>query len=317
MIGNEWELITFTLLMQTAIGVFLASLIMNQMLNKTLEQECLYKLILPNQFVSAILAVTALVVSVFHLGYPLGSPRAILNLDSSWLSREIVLSGTFVFLCLVVLLITRSKKKLPVMLSVITSLVGLVGIFAMSKVYSTVLIPAWQSEYTIATFYGTCFMLGTLLAIGTVGFSMRKIEGINAAEIFRTALLPVSMIAIVAIAVQTIVIPGYMVSLSAQSGAGQTTAQILTNDFGLMLTLRWSFIMLSTVILILTVFKQHKVNITGNISKGNFETAATSEVINGVAGANYIYLALVAMIAAEIIGRYLFYTTGVQIMIGG
>lgn len=64
------------------------------------------------------------------------------------------------------------------------------------------------------------------------------------------------------------------------------------------------------------ILKQTKTGGAGMGSLAYAEAAATGEA-SGSLSANLLYLAIVSMLAGELIGRYLYYATGVQIMIGG
>src|SRR5690606_915427 len=96
----------------------------------------------------------ALILSLFHLGTPSGAYRAILNWDSSWLSREIIFAGTFFVLWLIGYLLER-KGAWSQVLGWINSIVGVVAIFSMSSIYAATIMPAWTDFNTYLSFFGT------------------------------------------------------------------------------------------------------------------------------------------------------------------
>jgi DMSO reductase anchor subunit len=102
----------------------------------------------------------ALAASLFHLGHPFGSPRAILHLSSSWLSREIVIMQIFGILVIVALVALWKESANSWTLIKITALVGLVGLAVSGMVYAPPSFPALNNGVPII-FYGlTAFILG-------------------------------------------------------------------------------------------------------------------------------------------------------------
>lgn len=296
---SEWPLIFYTLLTQTAIGTYIMSFIIYNRLQKQWRGENSYTLILPALYLSGILAFLGLAVSLLHLGSPFNAPSSLLNLGASWLSREILFTGGFACLWLATVWLARSKKQFSTGLMVAASAVGLLNIYAMSKIYATTLIPAWQGLYTFIAFYATCFMLGTLLAIGATVFTMNKEKTMDQNQLFNKVITPVSYTVLLAIAIQMIIAPTYFVSLAAHSGASQASALILANQYGFILGLRWLLMIAGGAVLMLMVWRQL------SNSQGSHAVPAS-----------LIYFAFVIMVAGEVIGRYLFYASGVQIIMG-
>ena len=72
-----------------------------------------------------------ILLSTFHLGSPLRAPRSILNLKTSWLSREIFLCGLFFFSSIMYLFVFQSKYMLG-----ITSFISLMLLISIEMVYS-------------------------------------------------------------------------------------------------------------------------------------------------------------------------------------
>ncbi len=314
---SEWPLICYTLLTQTAIGTYIMSFIIHNRLQKRWNGENAYTLILPALYLSGILVFLGLAVSLFHLGSPLSAPNSILNLGASWLSREILLTGGFAFLWLATVWLARYKKQFSNVLVIAASVVGLLDIYAMSKIYATTLIPAWQGLHTFIAFYATCFILGTLLSIGATLFTMNKEKTSQQNQLFINVLAPVSYTVLLAIAIQMVIAPTYFVSLAAHNGASQASALILSNQYGFMLGLRWFLMILGGAALVLIAWRQ-MINTQNSVMPLNAqaETAATSETRTHAIPMSMIYLTFVIMVAGEVIGRYLFYASGVQVILG-
>jgi Fe-S-cluster-containing dehydrogenase component/DMSO reductase anchor subunit len=115
---TEWPLVLFTVLVAFLFGVFAAALYGAPSLD-------------PVTYFA--LAVGGLIVSAMHLGRPLIAWRALLNVRSSWLSREIV--AYLLFLCLSGIYLLTSPMMSIGLLSVILGIAALVSI---DMVYATV-----------------------------------------------------------------------------------------------------------------------------------------------------------------------------------
>ncbi len=82
----------------------------------------------------ALLAAASLVLSSLHLGKKLRAWRAVLNVRSSWLSREVVLYSTFVGLALVQVFFLPDETRL----AAVAAGVGFAALFAIDRVYDVV-----------------------------------------------------------------------------------------------------------------------------------------------------------------------------------
>jgi len=155
---REWSLVLFTVLSQMAAGLaIMASGVRSQS-----------GVMLP---VVAGLLVVAMVISTLHLGRPRKAWRSLLNLGSSWLSREIFLAGA---------LLMAAVSGLP-WLAMPMAVVFLVG---MGKVYMQRTVPVWNSWRTPLAFLASAVVLGGLLAnvllwtVGDLGFGHNRVVSI-------------------------------------------------------------------------------------------------------------------------------------------
>lgn len=152
----ELSLVIFTVLSQISIGlaVVLAA-----------RQWAVSEGTAPSSFrvewiVVGLALAVALVASLFHLGHPLGSPRAILHLSSSWLSREIVAMQIFGILVLAALIALWKESATSWALIKITALVGLVVLAVSGMVYAPPSFPALNNGVPIVFYALTAFILG-------------------------------------------------------------------------------------------------------------------------------------------------------------
>ncbi len=285
--AEEWPLMSFTLLSQLAIGMFIILMIIKTTLGSR-----------DNQISAALkggftwvgpLTLVALILSVFHLGDPLGAPRSILNLASSWLSREILTAGGFFALWLVFWFLLRQGKESNI-LGWVTSIVGLAAVFSMASIYSSSVIPAWDNVNTYVSFYGATFAMGavgaaTVLVVGLKGSSIS-----NALKGLSTA----SYLGIAGVIIPLLYLPVFTSGLKNGGDTAAASAQVLSDSMGMLI----GYGGLSLVGAGLLLFAIRKGSKGGNLSSGT------------------VFLALALVIAGQFLGRYLFYAMGIPPMIG-
>jgi Fe-S-cluster-containing dehydrogenase component/DMSO reductase anchor subunit len=127
------------------------------------------------------LGIFAFVLSAFHLGKPLRAARSILNLKTSWLSREILLSGLFIFTSVIYLFFYHSLYFL-----IANLLIGLLLLFSIEMVYSVTkkkYHAPLHSSNTVLTglmfgfyFTGLFKLVVALIVIKALLYLMRKKE---------------------------------------------------------------------------------------------------------------------------------------------
>lgn len=279
---KEWALVLFTVLSQAAIGAFILLTWFRQR-NHDSNMDAAY-----GKASRALLGLTvaAVLASLGHLGRPLQAITALGNLGSSWLSREIFFSGGFFVLLLAGVLL----EKQPVTRRVVGWLTGLTGILAvlsMSVVYVRTMMPAWQGYNTFVAFLGTTALLGAATAGGLlVAFGKGH-------EPLVQDLQDLVWVALGALMVEVAVTPLYLASLGAGVAAAQAAAALLAGKYGVALVLRWLLVLAGGVLPLVLVWRR---------------------LAAGQVAVNLVYTALVFILVGEVMGRYLFYATGVHIM---
>jgi anaerobic dimethyl sulfoxide reductase subunit C (anchor subunit) len=163
--STEWSLIFFTTISQLATGIMIAvfPFVFAKKLKKyaRMNQTALY-------FATGLMVV-ALVLSFLHLNNPVNSVYALSNLESSWLSREILFVSLFLFFLLLVNLILYFKKpKVNYYRTFIlfTTIMGIIMVYSMSKLYIIPTVPPWNSIATLIAFYSTALLLGAAFVMG-------------------------------------------------------------------------------------------------------------------------------------------------------
>lgn len=157
---NEWPLLLFTFLMQTSIGLSVMLALFAKKLSANLTGKTHSQFLLWYVFVACAFAGIGLLSSITHLGVPLNAPNSLLNIFSSWLSREVVFTATyFAFLGLTFLWLWF-KKELSYLLLGLAVIAGLCDVYAMASIYRYTSMLTWMNDNTYLMFYGTMLTAG-------------------------------------------------------------------------------------------------------------------------------------------------------------
>ncbi|MDK2817553.1 MAG: anaerobic dimethyl sulfoxide reductase subunit [Moorella sp. (in: firmicutes)] len=279
---KEWALVLFTLLAQASVGLMVVAQAFS------MKDRTGLKAVLP--WVGILMAVSMLA-SLGHLGSPLGAPRAIMNLKTSWLSREIFFAAGFFLLWLLSYAVEKQGKVAEGTKAALGWLAGICGVLAlisMANIYVNTVLPAWATAYTHISFYSTALVLGAILY---AVLAYRSRQGDQGGMLKTTVIL-----AIAGIALQLVSLPPYLAGLSAGPVAAQESARLLAG---------------ATPVLILS----QALAVIGGIVFTIFALRAHGEKGTTLAG-QWLYGALALLVLAEFASRYLFYATGVSIMVG-
>lgn len=163
---KEWPLVAFTILGQTSVGLSLVSawslFFKSDGGPSTLVGR---ERALPGLVLALALLLAAVLVSFFHLGHPLRARRALANLRTSWLSREILFELGFLgAVALAVWRLWRSSGPDGVGRSALAAaaVLGLLFLFSMARIYMLDTIPSWDQAFTPLSFLLSSLSLGPL-----------------------------------------------------------------------------------------------------------------------------------------------------------
>ena len=164
--------------------------------------------------------ILGLIVSFFHLGNPLNAWRAITNLATSWLSREILFGVLFAGFGFLFALIQWRKIGSPGLRNAVALVAAAFGVglvVSMAMVYYTLpSVPAWNNWATLAAFFATTILLGALAisAAFVAGYAYLQRRGESETEkqreILTITLRWMALIAVLVLGFQFIVLPLYM-----------------------------------------------------------------------------------------------------------
>lgn len=174
---HEWPLVLFTVLGQCVVGaVIVMSYAWNQASNNS---ELQHKMLRPMFFIWLLMGI-AFIASVMHLGSPLRAFNSLNRIGESALSNEIA-SGSVFFAAGGFWWLISILKKMPAAIGkiwlVITVLLGVFFVTAMTRVYQIDTVPTWHNGYTTLSFFLTVLLTGPLLAVlllRSIGYEYRS-----------------------------------------------------------------------------------------------------------------------------------------------
>jgi DMSO reductase anchor subunit len=151
---REISLVVFTLLSQMAAGLALVGGGLRVWLGP--ESAHVDAVLWP---LTTTLMALAMFFSTLHLGQPRNARRALVNLSTSWLSREILLALTF-FAATILAGLPLSAQWLPVAASWLTIPLAGAYLWGMAGVYRQRTVPVWNRARTPWSFLVTALLLG-------------------------------------------------------------------------------------------------------------------------------------------------------------
>ncbi|HEX5809174.1 MAG TPA: DmsC/YnfH family molybdoenzyme membrane anchor subunit, partial [Anaerolineales bacterium] len=295
---REWALLIFTILGQTAAGTFLVLLIVRTFIKSKAGVEQADKLTTFPLYIVVPVMALALLSSLFHLGSPLNIIKAVPNLTSSWLSREVVISVVFTVLAVLYNFMYWRKigsEQAKTILGWITALVGIFQVYGMAMVYMIRTQPAWNTLATPVSFFTTALLLGVLtVAAGLiVSYSRLSKAPAKQTELLRGVLQGLALTSIILLGIEFLVLPLYMAYLSSLGSAAIQTLNLMTGSFGSTLALRLILVFIGAGLLAAYLYRNASI-------PGKESTFST-----------LIYSALALVLVSEVMGRFIFYATHV------
>jgi DMSO reductase anchor subunit len=152
----HWPLVVMTVLTQLSAGAF-AAIWLLQLLGGATRLG-----------IAALASLTvsglALGASTFHLGRPVHAYRALKMWKRSWLSREVLMFSLFSAVASLYAGFLWLKLPGGFTLGALTSLLGVLGVTSSACIYLVPARPAWNTKHTVAEFYLSGALLGSLFA---------------------------------------------------------------------------------------------------------------------------------------------------------
>lgn len=160
------SLVAFTVLGQTAVGLFWVQAVVGWMVPGADAGLGGSRLL-----VGALMGAAG-IAALLHLGTPRNAWLAMSNLRTSWLSREVLAGALFTAGWVVA---APARGVLPAgaggVATVLTALLGAGLVYAMARVYRLRAVPAWDTGLTTASFFLTAASAGALLAAANLALA--------------------------------------------------------------------------------------------------------------------------------------------------
>ena len=148
----HWPLIFLTLLTQLSLGTLAATVLLHLAGAGSGPSAGATR-------AACVAGAVALGASLFHLGRPERALKALRNLKTSWLSREVALFSAFS-------LLSFAYAALPILpLGLLAAAFGIAGVYASARLYLVPARPVWNSGRTPAAFFATAASAGPVLAL--------------------------------------------------------------------------------------------------------------------------------------------------------
>lgn len=161
---HEWPLVLFTVLGQCVAGGLIVSGIVWMNAN---DDRIGQVRIVRSQVLLWVLMGMGFIASMMHLGSPLRAFNSLNRVGASALSNEIA-AGSLFFAVGGFWWLVSWLGKMPATLSriwlAVSMLLGVLFVWAMTRVYQIDTVPTWHNGYTTATFFLTMLVGGPLLA---------------------------------------------------------------------------------------------------------------------------------------------------------
>ncbi|MBI5301779.1 MAG: dimethyl sulfoxide reductase anchor subunit [Chloroflexi bacterium] len=299
---REWALITFTILAQMSVGSFIVLGIVHYfVVRKSGEKQADE---LSDRALLAIGPVLALgmAASLLHLGNPINAYKAVTNLGTSWLSREIFF-GVLFAVAGAVFAVMQWKKiatfTVRNVVALVAAVIGVALVYSMAQVYMMPTRPAWNLVTTPLSFYVTTLLLGVLAMgaafVANYWYVQSKNPGCASEQcvLLRDSLRWIAVASIVLLGFQFVIQPLSVALMAA--GEASASAEILANEFGVLFALRLVLVFLGAGVLGIFVYREAQ-------NAGREKMLAIDA-----------YAAFALVLVGEIVGRFLFYATTMKI----
>ncbi len=295
---REWALISFTILAQMSVGSFLVLGAIHLLAQRRAGMEAADRLADRALLAIGPVLVLGMIASLLHLGNPFVAYRAVTNVASSWLSREILFTVLFGVSGAAFALMQWRKIASFTVRNIVAWIAGLIGlglVASMSQIYMLRTVPVWDTFATPVSFFVTTFLLGAL-AVGSAlvaTYAYLKRKDPDCAEeqcvLVRQSVRWIAVASIVLVGIEFVLVPLQVAYLASGPGVAATAADRLFSQYGVILALRLALVFLGAGILAAFLYQ-----------------LATNTERDRLIG-NLTYAAFVLVLVGEVLGRFLFY----------
>jgi anaerobic dimethyl sulfoxide reductase subunit C (anchor subunit) len=297
MVGSiELSLVLFTVLTQMAVGAVAFLLFTRLRQNEQVVSAGAAALTRQVVYISLALMVVAGVASLFHLGQAVRAYRALVYHLSSWMGKEALFIGLFTLSILVYAVLLTKGIGPKTGIEFFAVIVGVLGVLSSSFVYSVLgSVPSWNNLFSAFFFLLTFILLGASLFGAIIMHRLKSDVDVvrNPAESYMRAFVSVLTPVLIAAIVLT---GGYLFYLGGRGPEASASMHSLTGS-----ALFWLRIATGLIAPLFLVLYMKKLVAGG-------ETLRAS---------SYVYGVFILLLAGEILGRVLFFSSSVMHTIGG
>ncbi len=298
---REWALVAFSILGQMSVGSFLVLLVVRYFAQRKAGTQQAEEL--SDRALYAIFPVLGLglAASLLHLGNPINAYKAVTNVGTSWLSREVLFGVLFAGSGALYALMQWRKigsSGIRTLVAGVAALLGIALVFSMSNVYMLATRPSWNLLTTPLSFFTTTLLLGVLAMgaafVANYWYVQKRNPGCASEQcvLLRDSLRWIAMASIVLLGVQFVLLPLWIALMAGQAAS---SAALLVSEFSVIFTLRLALVFLGAGVLGLYLYR-----------------TASSPGQEKVMG-NVAYAAFVLVLVGEVLGRFLFYATAIHL----
>jgi anaerobic dimethyl sulfoxide reductase subunit C (anchor subunit) len=302
---REWALPVYTILMQLAIGSLGVLWILRTLLMSKYHAEGMEQITRNPIAIILITVIAGMLGSFFHLSRPYIAFLAILNILSSWLSREIFFT-VLLFGAVAILWIMQAHVdgyyRIKTALGWTAFASGLATIFCMSHLYTLPVQASWNVPFTTISFYTTAALLGTAACLTMITVDMQYSQLTNPdkpdlrPQIIRQILPGMAIAILVEVIISFASYANLMQTLESNSSiTAHASLDLYMDLYHPLLILRLAVMFTGALWVIVSVTRTLK----QKMSLSRFTAHA--------------YFTCLLLLIGEILGRFLFYATHIRI----
>lgn len=299
---REWTLPVYTILMQISVGAHLLLWVIRAKSSTRFSQGEVERLTRNPMLVIMFTALVAMIGSHFHLSRPFHSFFAVLNLGSSWLSREIVFTLLFFLSMLTVWYLSRyhtTRSRLISGVGWLGAFWGLLLVYCMAHIYLIPTQTAWNSPTVVVSFYVTTLLLGcvTIMCLMTLDMKFAEIQQMDTSlqmQVIRFSFPRLTGLMLLSVALNLVIAFTQILLLDRGDVTARTSLELLVKLYLPLLVMRLFLLLAAPLYLAFSVRLLLR------------NSATTQTLIMPV------YLSSLMIFVAEIVGRFLFYATHIR-----
>jgi len=292
----DFPLVFFTIFLQMSVGMIVVLLLTKLYRREDVLSADSAALTRQVVNVSLILVIAGSIASLAHLGQPMKSYRALYYHLSSWMGQEVLLVGLFTLSLLAyAIILSRGGSPKPA-IEIFAAITGVLSILASSMIYAALAsVPSWHSIFTVLFFILSSLFLGASLFAVILIWNSKSgaAPAIHLAEnnlkTFTAAFLPLLIAA-------TIITAGYLIYLGFGGPEEKKTLSAMMGSL-----IFWSRVAVGFLLPFFLMLQLKKM-------------ALKTDVAGALSYASAVF---VTLLAGELAGRVLFFSTAVMHTIGG